>query len=83
MKKLFLGAVASVMATAAHAGSWSYSPEPPALGADSDPSGALLVLLVVGAVMLLNGAGGLTSSRSKNASDAQESQDDDDILMKF
>ncbi|HKL70855.1 hypothetical protein [Salibaculum sp.] len=83
MKNLLLGAVASVMATSAHAGmSWSYSPERPSVSSSGDANGALLVLLVVGAIMLMNGAGQGTS-RSKSTMDSRESQDDDDILMKF
>ena len=84
MKNLLLGAVASVMATSAHAGgmSWAYSPERPSVSSSGDANGALLVLLVVGAIMLMNGAGQGTS-RSKSTMDSRESQDDDDILMKF
>jgi len=52
------------------------------VSSSGDANGALLVLLVVGAIMLMNGAGQGTS-RSKSTMDSRESQDDDDILMKF
>lgn len=77
MKTLVLSAILALTSTAAFAGI-AYDTEVVS-SSGSDANGVLIVLVVIGALLALNG--GLGSTRGK--ADATDAQDDDDVIMKF
>lgn len=78
MKTYFLSVVAALASTAAMAGSNDWEVHTPNSGG-SDANGLFVVLVIVGAILAING--GLGSTRGK--ADATDVQDDDDVIMKF
>ena len=65
-------------ASASFAGmNWSPSPS---VSSGGDGSGALIVLLVIGALFLVNGA---RPSTTRNTAPRNSADQDDDIIMKF
>ncbi len=78
MKKVLLGFVGFCVLSpvAATAGNSSV----PVMVESGGPEGALVLLLILGAVILLNGRGGSTTAKDTRA----ETQDDEsDVIMKF
>ena len=81
MKKVCLALATSVMATAA-TGAWAaaYVVEPPEVSSGSDASGALILLAMVAAVVLMSGR---EIGVSRDVPDFDPEVNDDDIIIKY
>lgn len=78
MKTFMTGAVAAALSTISTVAMAGISTIPTDSAADSgNDNGVLIVLAVIGALMLINGAAG--SGRAKT----ETTEDDSDVLMKF
>jgi len=83
MKTFFLSIAAILTSTAAFAGSFApyISSSPSVSGGDAE--GALVLLLVIGAVLLLGGGAGAGAGSLRSKTPEADTADDDDIIMKF
>ncbi|AKS46332.1 hypothetical protein SAMN05444287_1444 [Octadecabacter temperatus] len=76
MKTIFLSALSMGFATSAFAGAPVSTPTASSGGAD----GAVILLLLVGAVLLING---VNQSSDRAKAPEADADDDDDLIMRF